>query len=71
MNRCSKCGKFYEESLLIGGGSIKVIKCRVCPVNHIFMICEHCANLEDVKRSPCPWCGARDMWEVQGMDVRS
>ncbi len=72
MNRCSKCGRLYEASLLmLGGGSVKVIKCRVCPVDHIFMVCERCANLEEIKRSPCPRCGARNMWEVQSMDPRS
>ena len=68
-SHCSKCGKAYEVSLDLGGGSTRVAKCRVCPVDRIFMICEHCANLEALQRSPCPWCGAKNMWAVERMDL--
>jgi hypothetical protein len=70
VSRCSKCGRQYEESLRIGGGSVKVAKCGACPVNRIFMVCEHCADLEKIVRSPCPWCGARNLWQIQEMEQK-
>jgi hypothetical protein len=50
------------------GGSVKVASCRVCPVDRVYAVCERCADLEATKQSACPGCGAREMWQVQGMD---
>jgi len=68
MLRCSKCGRQYAPSLSLMGGSLKVASCRVCPVDRVYAVCERCADLEATKQSACPGCGAREMWQVQGMD---
>lgn len=65
---CCKCGRSYNVSLsIVASGEVRVAHCRVCPVDRVFAVCERCANLEEVQKNACPWCGARNLWEVTSM----
>lgn len=68
--RCRKCGRMFEESIVIGGGNVQVAVCGVCPVNNVYAVCSDCADLENVKQSVCPLCGARNLWQIRSVDPR-
>ena len=68
MVRCSKCGTNFDVSLALGAtGEVRVAQCRVCPGNAVFAVCERCANLGQVQKTPCPSCNANHMWQISGM----
>ncbi len=68
MVKCSKCGTNYDVSILLGAaGVVQVAKCRVCPVNAVFAVCEHCADLDQIQKECCPSCNAEHMWEINDM----
>lgn len=68
MLQCNKCGTYFDVSLALAArGEVGVAHCRVCPVDRVYAICERCANLEQVQQGPCPWCGARHLWQVESM----
>ena len=53
MVTCSKCGTSFEVSLaLVTTGDIRVARCRVCPVDKVYAICERCADLNRVENNP-------------------
>jgi hypothetical protein len=60
----------FEESIVIGGGTAQIAICGVCPVNNVYAICSGCADLEQVKQSACPQCGARNLWHIRTVDPR-
>jgi len=68
MVTCNKCGKNFDVSLsLVAEGEIRIAKCRVCPTNAIYAVCEHCTNLNQIQKNPCPSCHAQNMWEISKM----
>lgn len=68
MPNCSQCGDYLEESLALGAaGTRRVAKCSVCPVNSVYTVCENCADIDQVTRGSCPWCGAANLWQVSSM----
>jgi hypothetical protein len=67
--RCRKCGRTFEESIMIGGGNVQVAICGVCPANDVYVVCSNCADLEKVKQSACPQCGARNLWQIRYVDI--
>jgi hypothetical protein len=67
-DRCVKCGRAYAPSLAIGGQSVRVATCSVCPANHVYTVCEHCADLNMITQSACPWCGAKHLWRIEEME---
>jgi hypothetical protein len=64
---CCKCGKPFKHDLAIGARRVRVAKCRVCPGNLVYMVCERCCDIDSLVKSPCPLCGAEHMWEIAGM----
>jgi len=62
----------YHASLtLFDPKERKVARGRVCPADRIYAVCGSCGDLSQVQSGPCPWCGARHMWEVSGMLPRN
>ena len=68
MVRCSKCGTNFDVSIVMGvTGKVKVLKCRACPVDAVFAVCERCADLDQVQKGSCPSCKADNLWEIDSM----
>ncbi|MGB8983852.1 MAG: hypothetical protein WCC12_18420 [Anaerolineales bacterium] len=67
--QCSKCGKIYQPILLLGATSIRVAQCGVCPANHVFAVCERCADLDALSRAACPWCSSMHSWQIKEMEL--
>jgi len=68
MVKCSVCKKWYDVSLaLTAKGEVKVAKCRVCPVDAVYAVCENCSNIGQIQDRSCPSCNAQNMWEITKM----
>ena len=71
MVNCSECRKSFDVSLDFLDTDVRVVHCRVCPANRIYAICENCADLNQIEKNPCPWCGATHMWQNDRMQSES
>jgi len=75
MLKCDKCKTYFGtylnvstvNAILEGRAKIRVAQCSGCRGERVFAICERCADLEQVQKDPCPWCGANHSWYTESM----